>query len=100
MTTSYQILYWRDIPAQIKLRSGSQRLSRSLSDRFQQAIDSAAMLARTTSTEDYLEEWRSSDWMEREGEPAQAADVLLAEIETAYPPERLQSLVLKQGREG
>lgn len=97
---NYQILYWRDIPAQIKIRSGRERLSRSLSERFQQAIDSAAMFARTTSTEDYLEEWRSSEWMEREGEPGEAADSLLAEIEAAYPAERLQTLVLSKGLEG
>jgi hypothetical protein len=105
MSTSYQILYWRDIPAQIKLRNGKQRTSRSLSDRFQQAIDSAAMLARTTSTDDYLDEWRSSDWMEREGEadaPADAeasaiADAIVAEIEAAYSPDRLQTLVFNKG---
>ncbi len=97
---NYQILYWRDIPAQIKIRSGRERLSRSLSERFQQAIDSAAMFARTTSTEDYLEEWRSSEWMEREGDPTEAADSLLAEIEAAYPAERLQTLMLNKGLEG
>jgi hypothetical protein len=96
---NYQILYWRDIPAQVKIRNGRERISRSLSDRFQQAIDSAAMFARTTSTDDYLEEWRSSDWMEHTGEPGEAADRLVAEIEAAYPVERLQNLVMNKGLE-
>lgn len=97
MSTSYQILYWRDIPAQVKLRNGAQRVSRSLTERFQQAIDAAAMLAHSTSTDDYLEEWRSSEWQAREGEVEATAEALVSEIERTYTPERLQELVLNKG---
>src|SRR3989337_1141671 len=69
MNFTYQILYWRDIPAQVKVRSGKERLARSLSPRFQEAIDEAAMRARTTGSDDYLEEWRSTEWQSEEGDP-------------------------------
>jgi hypothetical protein len=96
---TYQIIFWRDIPAQIKLRDGRNRLSRPLSDRFQEAIDEAAMRAKITGTDAYLDEWRTSDALEREGEAAAVAEAVLAEIETAYPDERLRRLVQNKGQE-
>ena len=61
MTVEYQIIYWRDVPAQLKVRAaGARRLSRELSDRFQKAIDEAAMRAGLTGTDDYLAAWRIS----------------------------------------
>jgi hypothetical protein len=65
MSTQYQIVYWRDIPAQVKVRQGSRRVSRQLSLRFQEAIDEAAMRGQATDTDDYLAEWRSSEWQNR-----------------------------------
>ena len=97
MNATYQILYWRDIPAQVKVRLGRQRVNRALSSRFQEAIDEAAMRARTTSTDDYLDEWRSSEPQEGEGDPEVLADQVAAELEAAYPAERLASLVDNKG---
>jgi hypothetical protein len=99
MNFTYQILYWRDIPAQVKVRSGRQRVTRSLSPRFQEAIDEAAMRARATSTDEYLEDWRSADWQPGEGDPERFADTLAAEIEAAYPSDRLESLIDNKGHE-
>jgi hypothetical protein len=97
MNATYQILYWRDIPAQVKVRLGRQRVNRALSERFQEAIDEAAMRARTTSTDDYLDEWRSSEQQEGEGDPEQLADRVAAELEAEYTAERLAYLVEKKG---
>jgi hypothetical protein len=97
MNATYQILYWRDIPAQVKVRLGRQRVNRALSTRFQEAIDEAAMRAKTTSTDEYLDEWRSSDPQEAEGDPEALADRLAAELEAAYPAGRLALLVENKG---
>ena len=99
MSTTYQIVYWRDIPAQIKLRSTQGRLARSLSPRFQEAIDAAAMRASATTTDDYLEDWRTSELQQGEGDPERIADVLAAEIEVAYSTDRLDKLVANKGFE-
>jgi hypothetical protein len=99
MSISFQIVYWRDIPAQIKVRSGAQRVNRQLSPRFQEAIDAAAMRGNATSTEDYLADWRSSDWQLSEMDPQKLADSLVAEIEAEYTPARLKKLVVSQGYE-
>jgi hypothetical protein len=102
MSTEYQIVYWRDIPAQVKVRSGRERIGRELSERFHKAIDWAAMAAGVTSTDGYLEEWRTSDWMTMGAEPSagalpEAAALLVQEIEAGYPPERLQSIMTNKG---
>jgi len=96
---SYQIVYWRAIPAQVKARVGRERVSKPLSDRFQVAIDDAAMRAGMIGTDDYLAEWRTSDPSEREGDAETIAAAVAAELEAAYPDERLKMLIENWGRE-
>ena len=98
MTSAYQIISWRDIPAQIKVRAGVTRISRSLSERFQAAIDEAAMKEGLIGTDEYLAMWRTSQWLEREGAPEEVALALVTELETAYLQERLTDLVARGGR--
>jgi hypothetical protein len=99
MTVEYQIIFWRDIPAQIKVRAGGKRFARSLTERFEQAIDQAAMHAGLAGTDAYLAEWRTSPWNQQEGEPQLVADAVVSEIESEYPPERLSGLVGTEGRD-
>lgn len=94
-----QIVFWRDIPAQVKVRQGPARLSRPLGPRFQEAIDAAAMRAGASATDDYLAEWRSSEPADRPGDPESVVDEALRELESAYPPQRLAKLVEGGGRE-
>jgi hypothetical protein len=99
MSTQYQIVYWRDIPAQIKVRQGGRRVNRQLTTRFQEAIDEAAMRGQVTGTDDYLAEWRSSEWQTSEEDADPLADALVAQIEGEYTPERLRDLKLSKGYE-
>ena len=99
MTCTCQIVCWRDIPAQVKVRAGRQRLSRPLGERFQQAIDQAAMHAGKAGTEEYLAEWRTQEAGEREGELEDVAQALVAELEKAFPDERLGRLAARGGWE-
>ena len=95
-----QVVFWRDIPAQVKARQGRTRAARPLDPRFQEAVDAAAMRAGLTDTDDYLAEWRASDWDEQPGTPEQVAALRAAEIEAEYTPERIRRLVDNGGREG
>lgn len=97
MFIKFQIVYWRDIPAQVKVRAGRQRLSKPLSKRFEVAIDEAAMRAGKTDSNDYLAEWRNGEWEEREGDLETTVDALVAELENDYPPERLRTLIRQGG---
>ena len=100
MPTAFQIVYWREIPAQVKVRAGRERAGRQLSERFQEAIDAAAMRGGLIGTDDYLAEWHTDDAGEREGEPDAVAGAVAAELEAAYSDDRLKRLVAGQGREG
>ncbi len=97
-TSSVQIVYWRDIPAQVKVKAGRVRAAQPLTERFQEAIDAAAMRAGLIGTDDYLSQWRTDEPEEREGEPEAVAQARAAELEAAYSDELLRQLVAGQGR--
>ena len=52
------VLSWRDIPAQVLVKAGRRTARQPLPDRFQEAIDRAAMRAGLRDTDAYLGEWR------------------------------------------
>ncbi len=76
MAAALTIVYWRDIPAQVIARAGRRTAKRVLPERFEKAIDQAAMLAKLHGTDAYLEQWRR-------GEPAACGDDLEAEVSRA-----------------
>ena len=52
------VIWWRDIPAQVTAKAGRTSARAQLGERFQEAIDAAAMSAGLFDSEGYLEEWR------------------------------------------
>jgi hypothetical protein len=93
------VVSWRDIPAQVIVKAGRRTAKRPLPNRFQEAIDRAAMRAGLRDSDAYLGEWRRGvagscgDDLETEAERA------AAELEADYPPERLRELVANGGLE-
>ena len=79
--TQYQVLYWRDIPAQIKLFVGRRPRSHALPARFQLAIDRIAMQEGLVGTDAYLDQWHWSAKQERAGTPEDVLPALLRETE-------------------
>jgi hypothetical protein len=51
-------MYWRDIPSMVMFRKGREKGKVMMPDRFQEAIDRAAMRAGKGGSDLYLEEWR------------------------------------------
>jgi Virulence factor len=90
------VIRWRDIPAQVIARSGRERESVQLPDRFQEAIDTAATRIGLIGTDEYLGEWR------RDTRPC--GDDLKAEahaeaerLESAFGPDELEVLAASGG---
>ena len=81
----YQVLYWHDIPLQVRSGGRRDRVSQELAPRFQVAIDKAAMAAELAGTDQYLGEFHWSDLQEREGSPADVVAAVAAELEAKYP---------------
>ena len=93
------IVYWRDIPAQVLVGRGRKAEKRILSERFEKAIDRAAMKSGADETDAYLEEWRKSEARQVEGDAANVANDWLTQLENDYPNDRLRELINNGGRE-
>ena len=55
------------------------------------------MRAGKTGSDEYMAEWRSSDWQENGGNLEEVAAALVAELEAAYSDERLEKLIKQKG---
>jgi hypothetical protein len=93
------IVYWRDIPAQVIVKSDTVSAKRQLTDRFQEAIDMVAMRAGAQGTEEYLADWRRGDPEPCDGDCNNEADKAMARIEADYDGPRLKRLIAGSGRE-
>ncbi len=91
------IVYWRDIPAQIIVGKGRRGSKRQLPERFEQAIDRAAMKTGAAGTDEYLAEWRKADPYSVDGEPDAIADAEAARIDAEYDQERIKALIATDG---
>jgi len=92
------VTYWRDIPSAVSVKAGRKEEKRMLADRFQEAIDMAAMRGGASDTDSYLADWRRA-------EPVAVGEDLLAEVEAAkadlearYTPEVLKALIANGGK--
>ncbi|MBM1218996.1 virulence factor [Ponticoccus sp. SC2-23] len=91
------VVYWRDIPAQVIVGKGRRGTKVPLSERFEQAIDRAAMKSGAAGTDDYLAEWRKEIVGSAEGDPTDAAKAKADELEAAYDKPRLMALIENNG---
>lgn len=99
-------VFWRDIPAQVLVKSGRVRGKAMLSHRFQAAIDRAAMRAGKGGSDEYLADWRrvttsiegginsetGSDYT-----PQELAQQFADTIEAAYANTDIAALVASKG---
>mgnify|MGYP000512799667 FL=1 len=91
------IVYWRDIPAQVIVGKGRRGQKRILPERFEQAIDRAAMKIGAGDTDAYLAEWRKAAPVTIEGEDVAVADAEAARIDAEYDRERIKALIANDG---
>ncbi|MEO1238526.1 MAG: virulence factor [Pseudomonadota bacterium] len=92
------IVYWRDIPAQVIVGKGRRGVKKPLHERFEQAIDRAAMKSGVTGTDAYLEEWRKAGPVQMDGDDETVATAEAARLEGEYDTERLKQLIANGGR--
>ena len=91
------VVYWRDIPAQVIVGRGRQATKIQLSERFEQAIDRAAMKAGARDTDSYLAEWRKAEPVMVEGEAREIAQTWASRIEADYDAAHLKRLIDNDG---
>ena len=89
-------IYWREIPFQVIAKRGRETAKVMLSERFQVAIDRAAMRAGKGSSDKYIEDWRResracSDELQKE------ASAEAEKLESAYADDVLERMVKAGG---
>lgn len=93
------LIYWRDIPSQVIVQQGRRREKTVLGERFQQAIDRAAMRAGKGSSEAYLGEWRRvSSNCDADADLLDFAAREAQRLEAEYPDALLLELIRNHGR--
>lgn len=80
----FQILYWQDIPSQVKAWDDFDEVKTELAPRFAARIDHAAQTQGLTQTDDYLAQWKWGDEQERKGSPEEVAQGVKSELESKF----------------
>ena len=81
---AYQILYWKHIPAQVRVFAGKKAISRQMPKRFQVEIDRIAMKEGLARSDEYLDQWQWTKKNERSGDTEEVLNALLQELEKEY----------------
>ena len=91
------IVYWRDIPAQGIVGKGRRGAKAILPERFEQAIDRAAMKVGAADTDAYLAEWRKVASGARDGAPDEIAQAEATRLDQDYDTDRIKALIANDG---
>lgn len=91
------IVYWRDIPAQVIVGKGRRANKVQLPERFEQAIDRAAMKVGAKDADAYLTDWRKATPYNVDGDAQEVAKNEAARLEAEYDGERIKQLIANDG---
>jgi hypothetical protein len=80
---TYKILYWQEIPSQVKAEDDRDEVNLPLPARFMERVDRIAMQRGLAGSDDFLEQWHWSEEQEREGSAREVAEAVMAELEAA-----------------
>ena len=78
---TYKILYWQEVPSQVKAEDDKDDVNLPMPPRFMERVDRLAMQRGLQGSDDFLEQWHWSDEEEREGSAREVADAVVAELE-------------------
>ena len=92
------ITYWRDIPSAVSVKAGRKEEKRMLADRFQEAIDMAAMRGGASDTDSYLADWRRAEPVPVGDDLAAEVEKAKAEIEATFTQDKLKTLIANGGK--
>ncbi|MEO8305040.1 MAG: virulence factor [Betaproteobacteria bacterium] len=91
------VICWRDIPAQVIVKQGRETAKAPLSQRFQEAIDRAAMRAGRGSSDAYLADWKRAPPRDCGNDLQAEAAAEAARIEARYTDADLEQLIRAHG---
>jgi len=77
----FKVLYWQEIPTQVKADDGIDDVSVMLAPKFMAYVDVLAAQRGLQGADDYLAQWKWSEEQERDGSAQEVADAVKAELE-------------------
>jgi hypothetical protein len=77
---TYKVLYWQEIPSQIRVEDGADEVNLSLGPEFEKLIDKKATERGLIGTDEYLDQWQWGDDLEREGTAQAVAEAVAEEL--------------------
>ncbi len=81
---TYKVLYWQEIPSQIRAEDDQDEVSLPLAPKFMERIDQLAVQRGLRNADDYLAQWKWSEDQERDGSAQEVAEAVRAELEAAW----------------
>jgi hypothetical protein len=85
MPSRISVLYWKEIPVQVKAENDEISVSRPLDRRFQEAADAVAMMDGSYGGDAYLDAWQWGAHSDSDLEPDVAANQLADRINNGMP---------------
>jgi hypothetical protein len=79
---TYKVLYWQEVPSQVKAEDDEEEVTLPLPARFMERIDRLALQRGLHGSDDYLAQWKWSDEEDRDGSAREVAEAVLAELES------------------
>ncbi len=83
---TYKILYWQEVPTQIRVEDDASDLDVQLSSRFMERVDILAAQRGLQAADDFLAQWKWSEEEDRDGTAEEVAGALQTELEAKWPP--------------
>ncbi len=77
----YKVLYWQEIPTQVKAEDDDEDVTVMLDGKFMVQVDILAAKRGLQAADDYLAQWMWSEEEEREGSAREVAEAVRAELE-------------------
>lgn len=79
---TYKILYWQEVPSQIKAEDDQDEVTLPMSPKFLERIDQLAVQRGLQQSDDYLAQWQWGEEQEREGAAREVAEAVKADLES------------------
>ena len=85
MPSKVSILYWKEIPVQVKAEDDQTSVSLPLDHRFQEAADAVAMMDGSYGSDAYLDAWQWGEPTDSDLDADAAANQLASRINKGMP---------------
>jgi hypothetical protein len=79
---TYKVLYWQEIPTQVKAEDDEEEVTLPLPPRFMERVDRLALQRGLHGSDDYLAQWKWGDEEERDGSAREVSEAVIAEFES------------------